>query len=119
MPLNILADESLDFRIVTELKRQGFNVISVLKDYQGSSDRHVLELARQHNAILITEDSDFGEWIFAHKERGVSVIFLRYKANELKSIESSLINLINKYGGSLYGKFVVITVKKIRIREIF
>jgi predicted nuclease of predicted toxin-antitoxin system len=119
LPLNILADESLDFRIVTELKREGFNIISVLKDYRGSSDKKVLELARQYNAILITEDSDFGEWVFAHKEKGISVIFLRYKVDELKNIKGSLINLLNRCGDSLYGKFVVITVKKVRIREIF
>lgn len=118
MSLNILADESLDFRIVIGLKNKGFNVISVLKDYQGISDSKVLDLARHFNAILVTEDSDFGEWIFAHKESGVSVIFLRYKSEEIKSIEGSLINLLDKYGSSLYGKFVALTVKKVRIREI-
>ncbi len=38
MPLKLLADESLDFRIVLNLKEAGFEIISVLKDYQGVSD---------------------------------------------------------------------------------
>ena len=119
MHLKILADESLDFRIVTELRNKGFEVISVLREYQGSSDKTVLELARKHNALLVTEDSDFGEWVFSHKEKNVSVIFLRYKSEQLEDIASSLIKLLNKYDVSLYGKFAVITVKKIRIREIY
>ena len=75
MHLKLLADESLDFRIVLKLREAGFETISVLKDYQGISDKKVLSLARQFNAILITEDSDFGEWVFAHKEKATGVIF--------------------------------------------
>lgn len=61
MPLKLLADESLDFRIVSNLKESGFEVISVMKEYQGIFDKKILNLAREFNAIPITEDSDFGE----------------------------------------------------------
>lgn len=87
MHLKTIADESLDFRIVNKLKDAGFAVVSVLKDYQGKSDREVLDLAKQQGAILITEDKDFGEWIFAHKEKNVSVIFLRYKTKEMENMQ--------------------------------
>ncbi len=59
MNLKILADESVDFRIVVELANKGFEVISVLQNHQGILDKEVLELARQYNALLLTEDSDF------------------------------------------------------------
>lgn len=118
MDLKILADESVDFRIVNQLANKGFEVISVLQNYQGILDKEVLKLARQYNALLLTEDSDFGEWIFAHRERAVGVIFLRYKSGEYINISHSLLKVLNKYGASLYGKFVVITTKKIRIRQI-
>lgn len=68
MPLKILADESVDLRMVRDLISKGFEVISVLKDYQGIQDKEVLELAKRHDALLLTEDSDFGEWVFTHKE---------------------------------------------------
>lgn len=118
MPLKILADESVDFRIVKELISKNFEVVSVLKNYQGISDKKVLELAREHHALLLTEDSDFGEWVFAHKEKNVGVIFLRYKSSEFKNISDSLIKVLNEHGTSLYSKFVVITPKKLRMREI-
>lgn len=118
MPLKILADENIDFRMVRDLREKGFEVISVLKDYPGIQDKEVLELAKRHDALLLTEDSDFGEWVFAHKERNVSVIFLRYRPLELKNISDSLIKVLNEHGVSLYGKFTVITPKKIRSRII-
>lgn len=118
MPLKLLADESLDFRIVSSLKEAGFEVLSVMKEYQGISDKEVLNLAREFKAILITEDNDFGEWVFAHKEKITGVIFLRYKAWDFQNIISSLIALLNKYGTDLYGKFTVVTTKKIRMRSL-
>lgn len=118
MHLKILADECLDFRMVKELRDKGFAVLSVLKEYQGSPDKRILELAKKHNAILITEDSDFGEWVFAHREKDISVIYLRYKSNEIEEIKSALIRQLYKHGSSLYGKFVTITPKKVRIRNI-
>ncbi len=59
MQLKILADEDVDFRIVTALKNKAFDVISVLRQYQGISDEEVIRLAKSFNALLLTEDSDF------------------------------------------------------------
>ncbi|MGR3178623.1 MAG: DUF5615 family PIN-like protein [Candidatus Anammoxibacter sp.] len=61
MPLKIVADESVDHRIVKILRNDGFDVASVVEKYAGVSDKEVLELARKDNAILLTEDSDFGK----------------------------------------------------------
>jgi len=114
----ILADEDVDFRIVTALKNKTFDVISVLREYQGMSDEDVIGITKRFNAILLTEDSDFGHWVFARKEKEISVIFLRYENKELGNIINSLLKVLNSFGSSLYGKFVVITANKIRIREI-
>jgi predicted nuclease of predicted toxin-antitoxin system len=114
----ILADENVDFRIIKDLRNKGFNVVSVLEDYRSISDKDILQLARDKKALLLTEDKDFGEWIFAHKEKSVGVIFLRYKADEYKEISKSLLGLLLKYGDFLYKKFAVVRVNKIRIREL-
>jgi predicted nuclease of predicted toxin-antitoxin system len=118
LQVKILADEDVDFRIVTALKDSGHEVTSVLRDYQGISDEEVIGLAKRLNALLLTEDSDFGHWVFARKEREISVLFLRCESKEQSRIADSLIKVIKDYGPSLYGKFVVVTVTKVRIREI-
>jgi hypothetical protein len=64
------------------------------------------------------EDKDFGEWVYAHNEKEISVILLRYSAQEAKSIISALLNLLESKGTNLFGKFTTITTKKIRIRAL-
>lgn len=114
----ILVDESVDYRIVKILRKNEFQVISILEDYRSVSDKVVLDLARENSAILLTEDKDFGEWVFAYHEKGVGVILLRYQPEHLEQIIESLFSVLRIYGDSLASKFAVITVKKIRIREI-
>ncbi|MFQ5751894.1 MAG: DUF5615 family PIN-like protein [bacterium] len=118
MRYKIVADECVDFRIVTNLRTEGIEVISILEKYRSIPDKKVLELARLNKAILLTEDSDFGEWIFAHKEKGVGVIFLRYEPVDIDKILNSLISVLNKYKETLSNKFTVIRPQKIRIRDI-
>ena len=55
------------------------------------------------NSILITEDNDFGEWIFAHKIKTVGVVFLRYHFSDVDKIINSIIKIIEKYNNKLSG----------------
>ena len=68
--------------------------------------------------IIITEDKDFGEWVFAHNFDFISVILLRYHQKNLDDIIQTLLTLIKNMPESLFGKFITITTKKIRIRGI-
>lgn len=78
----------------------------------------MLDLAREHRAILLTEDSDFGEWVFAYKKDFVNVIFLRYKASEIEQITQSLLGVLESRQLLLPNRFVVITPRKIRARRL-
>ena len=62
LSLSILADECVDFRIVNALRKQGFHVISVIEESPSIPDCDVLQLAKSHHAILLTEDSDTDEY---------------------------------------------------------
>lgn len=118
MKPHLLADESVNYRIVKTLRDVGFTVVSVLENCPGSSDPEVLELSVSQKAILLTEDSDFGEWVFAHRANTKGVIFLRYSATEEFLIIQALLKVLNIYDSSLYSKFIVITKNKVRMREI-
>jgi len=119
LPLKLLIDESLDNRIQKKLKIPNFDVILVSDYSKGISDYEILQLSRELNSIVITEDRDFGEWIFAHGEKNVSVVYLRYNARDLDKITGALLRVLIDKGQNLYGRFVVITPKKVRIRDIF
>jgi predicted nuclease of predicted toxin-antitoxin system len=118
LQVKILADEDVDQHIIEILRRQGFQVTSVREGVRGSPDFVVLNRATAEGALLLTEDSDFGEWVFAHKKKAVGVIYLRYKATEVYELAASLAALLKEHGDSLYGKFVVVRPNKIRIRDL-
>ena len=117
MNLKFLIDENVDFQIVSFLKKKGIFIISVVKDKPGIQDEEVLEFARNEDAIIVTEDKDFGEWVFSHGYK-IGVILLRYKFSECDAIMHSLLKVIEKYEVNLKGSFTVITSKKIRLRKI-
>lgn len=117
MPLKIVFDESVDYRLVKKIISAGYEGISIMKDYKGISDKEVLIIARNNNAIIITEDKDFGELIFSHKESKTGIVLLRYNAKDLDKIHDSIIITFKKYNESLYKKFTVISTNKIRIRD--
>lgn len=118
MSLSIVADESVDFRIVTALIKDGFDLYVVVSECPGISDRQVLECALERKALLLTEDSDFGEWIFAHGQKGVSILYLRYAHHELREIIRALKMVLHNYEKAAVERFTVITPKKIRMRDI-
>jgi predicted nuclease of predicted toxin-antitoxin system len=112
----IVADESVDYRIIKKLTKTGNQVISIHEKYSGITDKEVIKIAIENNAIIITEDKDFGELVFSHKEKSTGVILLRYTAIDYDKISQVALNVIENY--NLYNKFCVLTINKIRIREI-
>jgi len=57
----ILADENIHGFIIKTLREAGFEVISVIESASRIKDEKVIQLALQHDYLLLTEDKDFGE----------------------------------------------------------
>ncbi|MCP4104864.1 MAG: hypothetical protein GY749_04905 [Desulfobacteraceae bacterium] len=115
--MKFVADESLDFQIVSRLRQDGFNVFYVAEMTPGISDREVLDLANSTSALLLTADRDFGELVFRQHliTEGVILIRLAGLSPEHKAeIVSSAIRL---HRDELRDSFVVITPGHIRIRR--
>jgi predicted nuclease of predicted toxin-antitoxin system len=113
----ILADENIPFEITKSLREQGYEVTSIYETSRGISDEQVIELALKYDYLLLTEDKDFGEWVFAHHAKGLSVLFLRYSVDELQEITQALIYLL-KSQTLERPFFATITAKKIRVRQL-
>ncbi len=118
MPLKLFADECVHKNIVSSLRENGYSVNYISESNPGISDHEIVKMAARESAIVITEDSDFGEWVFVHKYKNIGVVFLRYSTDELAAIINAVLTVISKYQQELFKKFIVITPKKIRIREI-
>ena len=80
--------------IIKTLREAGFEVASVARSANGSKDEVVIQIALQQNYMLLTEDKDFGEWVFAHHVEDLSVLFLRYSFHEFREIAQTLVHLL-------------------------
>ncbi|MGB3074019.1 MAG: DUF5615 family PIN-like protein [Chitinophagales bacterium] len=92
--------------------------LKVREAVSGEADDKLIELAQSSQLIILTEDKDFGEWIFAHHMQSAGVIFLRYHFKMVDTITERAIELLKSTPAELYGKFITVTISKIRSREI-
>lgn len=114
----IIADENIDFGLFVMLREAGFEILSIAEKFPAKDDRDILEIVKSINGILITEDKDFGEWVFAHNIQNVNIIFLRYEKEDFVKVVENVKNVLPRLVTEARHKFVVITKSKIRIREI-
>lgn len=113
----ILADENIHSFIIGTLRDAGFEVISVKETASGIKDDEVIQMALKNKWLLLTQDKDFGEWVFAHHVEGLTVLFLRYSFGEFREIAKSLVQLL-KAQQPERPFFATITTKKVRVRKL-
>lgn len=79
----IIADENVERYWIDLLRKKQYQVLSIAESYPQISDTGVAALTQQHKGILITEDKDFGELVFAY---GISISLLFFCATTNLSI---------------------------------
>ncbi|MEK7693351.1 MAG: DUF5615 family PIN-like protein [Chloroflexota bacterium] len=76
--MRFLLDENTEYRISIWLRGQGHDVTAVAVDYRPSlNDPAVLALGLAERRIIITNDTDFGELVFAQHLPHAGVILFR------------------------------------------
>ena len=118
MNLRFLADESCDFGVVRALRAAGFRVIAVSEVSPGADDNAVIDLAIQEKSVLITEDKDFGQLVYAHGRDSLGVLFLRYPFSARKKLFNDVVKLVQQTGEVLVGTFAVLQPGRVRIGRI-
>ena len=114
----IIADENIDQALISFLRQKEYEVLSVRENHAGISDNQVVELVKSHKGVLITEDKDFGELVFAHGISGVAVVFLRYNKSELEEIERRLMVVLTDHYPKKDNFFITITNSKTRLTKL-
>jgi predicted nuclease of predicted toxin-antitoxin system len=116
--VRFLADESCDFSIVRALRGAGHDVVAVAELSGGVPDREVIELARTDGRVLLTEDKDFGQLVFAALAGSTGVILVRYPAAVRDGLPTSVVKLAERLGASLESAFVTMTPGRIRLSRL-
>jgi predicted nuclease of predicted toxin-antitoxin system len=113
----ILADENIPAPIIAKLRQAGFEVLSIFESHRGFKDEQVIAVALSLNCPILTEDKDFGEWVFAHHIKNLSVIFLRYPFPDMPTMADRVCVFLTD-NALQHPVFVTLTPKKIRIRQL-
>ena len=94
--MRFLADECCDKGIVRVLRASGYDVLSVSDISPRAEDLDVIGLAVHEERILMTEDKDFGQLVFAHGQKTIGVIFLRFPASARRQITKEVLRLVKQ-----------------------
>ncbi len=65
--MRFLADENCDFAVVRALRAAGHDVVAIVEISPRAEDNVVIDLAMREGRILLTEDKDFGQLVYARR----------------------------------------------------
>lgn len=116
--MRFLADENCDFAVVRGLRESGFDVTAVGDVSPGAMDNKVIELAVAESRFLLTEDKDFGQLVFASMAGHSGVILIRFPAGARATMVQTVLELVQKHGSRMEGRFVVVQPGRIRLADI-
>ena len=113
--MRFLADESCDFAVVRALRETGHDVAAVRDLSRGAPDDVVIELTVRENRILLTEDKDFGQLVYAYAANPPGVIFIRFPGNARRTLVDAIMRLVAMGEEKIKGKFIVVQPGRIRV----
>ena len=109
---------SFVFSAVRTLREAGYDVAAAVEIMPGASDQRILELAADEQCILLTEDKDFGEWVFSHGRRTNGLILIRFTGGQRSKMTEALLQIILEHETELSKSYVVLEPGRARIRTI-
>ena len=116
--MRFLADESCDFSVVHSLREAGHDVIAVAEVTPRADDSVVIDLAAGAARILLTEDRDFGQLVYANAHTAGGVIYMRYPASARTSLQRDVLTLVAQQGENLLRRFTVMQPGRTRISRL-
>jgi len=115
--MNILCDEGVDSQIVEQLRQDRYDVLYVAEMEPSISDDVVLQRANEHNALLVTEDKDFGELVYRQGLVHLGVVLVRLhglsSASKARIVSATFI----EHESEMTNSFTVISPGMVRIRH--
>ena len=78
-------------------------------------DAEVIRLAVLEGRVLLTEDKDFGQLVYASGTPSAGVILLRYPTAARAAIAQALLDLAQEKADQLASAFVVVQPGRVRI----
>ena len=116
--MNFVADESCAGPVIRALREAGHDVIAMAEVATGATDQQVLERAVNEKRVVITEDRDFGELVYARGRSSAGVILVRFHSRARRAKPGTVVEAVTTLGPRLHGAFTVIEAGRIRISSL-
>lgn len=116
--MRLLADESLEGRIVAGLRERGHDVVYVAESHARLADPAVLQPANQQHRILLTNDKDFAELAFLRHLASTGIVLFRMHLGTAEDKLARLLQLVALSTAHLDGAFTVIHADPHRRRAL-
>lgn len=102
--------------MVKALREQGYDVRAILEESRSITDDEVLQIAVEGDAVLVTEDKDFGEMVFRLGMTTPGVLLIRFHELEGEDKIRLIRTAFEEHSSRFRGAFSVVTDKALRIR---
>ncbi|TVQ94202.1 MAG: hypothetical protein EA397_02620 [Deltaproteobacteria bacterium] len=112
----VLADENVHQGIALRLLGAGHDVVRIGELSPSITDDEVLELAVARRALLITNDTDFGELVFMRGARHAGVLLLRLGDMPFDEQADLVVHALGEHGADLQSAFSVLGRTRLRVR---
>ena len=113
--MDFLADESCAGPVIRALREAGHDLIAIAEVAKGATDEQVLELAVKQKRVLITEDRDFGELVYARGRSSAGVILVRFHSRARGAKAATVVESVARLGSRLRDAFTVVEPGRVRI----
>lgn len=75
-------------------------------------------MALREHRIVVTEDKDFGQLVYAAAKPSAGVIFIRFPVSARAALHSLILKVVDENGEKLRGSFTVIEPFRVRISRL-
>ncbi len=118
--LRFLVDMNLSPKTVTNLQQHGWDILRVSQVLpMDAEDSEILEFARQHNRVIITQDLDFSSLLALGGHEKPSLITFRLSVPDPEIITQKLLELLPQIASRLAeGCAITIDDRKVRVRRL-
>ena len=113
--MNFVADESCAGPVIRALREAGHDVVAIAEVAKGATDEDVLHRALNEKRVLITEDRDFGELVYARGRPSTGVILVRFQSLARRAKPATVVDAVAKLGARLQDAFTVIEPRRVRV----
>ena len=113
--MNFMADESCAGPVIRALRDAGHDVVAIAEIARGATDEQVLERALNEKRVLVTEDRDYGELVFARGRSSAGVILVRFHSRARQAKPATVVEAVAKLSSRLRDAFTVVEPGRVRI----